>query len=432
MSDQIVDLVADAVGDSECRVALGGGADSAVLLWAATQAIGSERVRSVFVFHGLEGSSALRSAATAVSTAVGVECEVIERLVPDGGNLEARAREARYTAIEAMLNDEEIAMTAHSADDQAETALMRFLRGSGAGGIGGIPFRRGVWRRPFLGISREELRSRAEDLGLTFVDDPANTDERFMRVRMRHRVLPLLVETCGPEVKSLIVRSASLLAADDAHIEAEADAIPVIEIQGGISIPTAPLANATAPIASRVVRRGLRLLLDEHPGSGADVDAVLSVARGLPGVSISDGLHVVSEPPFVTIHREGGAEVSSSLAVKVGDTFMWSGSTYSVSEVEALPPYVSGGRFTTLRAAAFGGGFTIRGVEAGDRIDIEVGSTPVKELLRVAGIPVRLRHNSLLVTVGAKIAALEGVRVAPWARAHHGEPAVIIEREEGM
>jgi hypothetical protein len=93
------------------------------------------------------------------------------------------------------------------------------------------------------------------------------------------------------------------------------------------------------------------------------------------------------------------------------------------------PPAISGGRITVLDAAAVGDGFSIRGFQPGDRIDVTNGSTPVKEVLRVAGVPRRLRPHSPIVTVDGKIAALIGVRVASWARAQRGESGVIIERE---
>jgi len=423
--------VADAVVDDQCLVALGGGADSSVLLWAAVEALGSDRVRSVFVYHGLEGSDDLRSAATAVSDTCGVTCTVIERIVPDGGNLEARARAARYEAIEENLPEGTVALTGHTADDQAETVLMRLLRGSGTGALGGIPSRRGAWRRPLLGISRAELRAAAERLGLPFTDDPANTDRRFMRSRIRHDVMPVIEENFGPDAPARIRRSSRLLAADDAILEAAARKVPIVATVGGVSIPIGPLVSLSQPTASRVVRRALRIMLDEYPGTAADVEVVLSVAHGGGPSTISGALQVVSEPPFVSIFTSDTAPNPEHISLSVGEPFDWFGSTYATDITSHAPPSIAGGRFTVLRHAAVGADLALRGSEPGDRIDIGTGSTPVKEVLRTAGIPARLRPHSLVVTVDAKIAALAGVRVASWARANYGEQAVIIEREVG-
>ncbi|MDK1095968.1 MAG: tRNA lysidine(34) synthetase TilS [Actinomycetota bacterium] len=429
MTDSVVAPVAEALGDRDCLVALGGGADSAVLLWAAAQALGPGHVRGVFVYHGLEGSTELRTAAVEVAETVGVDCSVIERIVPEGGNLEARSRLLRYEALEAAMKEGEVGVTGHTADDQAETSLMRFLGGSGAGAIGGIPHRRGVWRRPLLGVSRATLRAKAEALGLPFTDDPANENRRFMRTRIRHGVLPALEAELGPGVKSRIRRSASLLSADDAFIERAARRIPVLDGDGCVSIPAAPLTTVPVPVASRVVRRALRILLDGHPGGMADVDAVMSVARGGPAVSISDALQVRLEPPFVTMYGSKSADAPPAIEVVIGGSFRWRDAGYTVSIVEQPPPLIPGGRFTVLDAAVVAGVIVIRGVEPGDRIEIDTGSTPVKEVLRAAGVPARTRAHSLVVAIDGRIAAIGGVRVASWARPRHGEQAMVIERE---
>ena len=431
MKDQIIDAVAEAVPDSDCFVALGGGADSAVLLWAATEALGRERVQAVFVHHGLEGSDILFQSALSVAGAVGVQCEVIKRPVHDGGNLEARARTARYDAIEGLIPQDTIALTGHTADDQAETVLMRILRGSGTGAASGIPHRRGIWRRPLLGFSRKALRRTAEDLNLPFADDPANNDPRFVRTRIRHVVLPMIEEQFGPDTKDQILRSSLLFAADDDLLELEARKVQVLPVAGGASIPLGPLRSLPGPIASRVVRRALRIALDGHPGSAGDVDAVLLVANGGPTATISGSHQVVSEPPFLTIAQQQLPVISEGFDVRVGESFTWYGSDYTTRRAETAPTLIGGGRFTVLSARTVGGEFHVRGFWPGDRIDMGYGSTPVKELLRSAGVPVRVRTHSLIVTVGGKIAALVGVRVAPWARSDN-RAAVIIEREEGM
>jgi len=431
VTDDFVDAVRNAVGDDDCIVALGGGADSAVLLWAATEALGADRVRAVFVYHGLEGSKMLEEAATAAATTMDVELQVIERIIPEGGNLEARARTARYESIEPLLRKGMVALTGHTADDQAETVLMRLLRGSGTGAISGIPYRRGFLLRPLLDFSRASLRRTAEDLGLPFADDPGNEDRRFVRARIRNMVMPVIESEFGPDAKSAIRRSGSLMAADDALLESAANRIPIVSVQGGFSIPAGPLTAVPEPVASRAVRRLLRNLLDDAPGTRRDIDAVLAVARGAAAVTITGGLQVTPEPPFVTVCEIDLSEPPDEIDISVGRTFTWHGSEYSVSKAAAAPPLIAGGRFTVLGADAVQNRMSVRGFRKGDRIDIDGGSTPVKEILRAAGVPRRVRPYSLVVTVDAKIAALGGARTASWARATRGEPAIIIERDVG-
>lgn len=431
MNRAVVDPVARAIGERDCVVALGGGADSAVLLAAAVEAVGRERVAAVFVYHGLEGSDELKGAAERVAESCGVACTVLDGIVDDGGNLEARARTARYEAIEAAIPPESVVLAGHTADDQAETVLMRLLRGSGAGGLSGIPDRRGQWRRPFLAQERASLRAIARDLDLDFVDDPANTDRRFMRSRMRHEVMPVIEAEFGAESRRRIIRSSELLADDERVLAREADAVGIIRASGAVSIPTGPIVTSSRPIASRIVRRALRTLLDEYPGSASDIDAVLAVAAGGDPVTISNGYLVNHEPPFVTIHSRNEDPVRDGFEISVGESFEWCGTEYSTFRASRPPPSVNGRRFTILDAEAVGDRIGLRGFSPGDKLETGNGSSPAKELLRTAGIPARLRPRSLMVTVDASIAAVAGVRVASWAKAHHDRSAVVIEREVG-
>ena len=93
--------------------------------------------------HGLPSGELLEKAAIDLTAELGVPLSVLDAPVADGPDLESRAREARYSAIEADLGSGEIAMTGHTADDQAETVVMRLARGSGSAGLSGIPLNAG-------------------------------------------------------------------------------------------------------------------------------------------------------------------------------------------------------------------------------------------------------------------------------------------------
>lgn len=112
------------------------------------------------------------------------------------GGLEEAAREARYRVFEELLEADDLLLMAHHADDQAETVLFRLLRGTGVAGLAGMPTDRplGAGRlfRPLLAFNRAELEHWARLAGLSWVDDPSNTDESFDRNFLRHRILPEL------------------------------------------------------------------------------------------------------------------------------------------------------------------------------------------------------------------------------------------------
>lgn len=424
-----VSAVRDAVGDSSCLVALGGGADSAVLLWAAVEALGTDRVTAVFVFHDLEGSTLLRTSATELALSLNVNISVLNRPISSGGNIEARARNARYEAMDELLSGGVVGLTGHTADDQAETIMMRLFRGSGSGGLAGIPYRRGPWRRPLLEISRKSLRRTATNLDLPFADDPANEDVRYVRSRIRHTIVPLIESELGAESMDNVRRSGRLLKADDDLLRAAADLIHASPFPGGVALPTAQLVTVTLPVSSRAIRSALSPLLDGAPPTANDVDAVLRVAKGDAGVTISRGFSVVNEGPMVTIYAPDGQTVPDGQTLVVGEPFEWNNNRYTVTATDAAARYLSGGRFTVLDADAVVEGMSIRGPLPGDRIDTGEGSTPVKEVLRAAGVSARVRPHSLVVTVADIIAALVGVRVASWAAPRPGQSAIVVERE---
>lgn len=120
-----------------------------------------------------------------------------------GDGTEAAARRARYAAFETLLPADAVLLLAHHADDQAETLLLRLLRGSGLKGLSAMPTERslsgaaGEQRRlvrPWLGLSRSELEGAARAMSLNWVDDPSNTDTLYDRNWLRHQVLPALTE----------------------------------------------------------------------------------------------------------------------------------------------------------------------------------------------------------------------------------------------
>jgi len=421
--------VADSVGERPCVVAVGGGADSAMLLQATLEAGTGGGVRAVFAFHGLEASYLLEASARKLTESLGTDLCVVDAAILDGSDLEARARHARYTAIEASITDEELVLTGHTADDQAETVLMRLMRGSGAGGLAGIPARRGPWTRPFLGFGRRELRTEAERLGLPFVDDPANEDDRFLRSRIRHRLLPEIERNYAPGIAGDLVRTATLLADDDEFLSSLSTAIEVSTISGYVALPVAAIVSAPTPVATRAIRRALRQCGDAYPGSRDDVEAVLTVARGGATAVIGGNIEVRREQPMVILATSSPEPCDPPMGLDAASLFVWGHQAYRVERRPYPVPQRTSGRFTVVLAPGPGDVPAVRAVLPGDRIDIGVGSTPVAEILRDHGVPVGNRSCWPMVTIGGKIAAVHGIRTAVWAAPHNGDDVMIIERE---
>jgi len=429
MTTRFTAAVADAVGDRSCVVALGGGADSAMLLHATVMAGPRGGVRAVFAFHDLDASHLLERAARDLTDTLNIDLTVVDAATTDGPGLEARARHARYAAIEADLDEDEFVLTGHTADDQAETVLMRLMRGSGAGGLAGIPATRGPWRRPFLGFGRRELRTEAERIGLPFVDDPANEDDRFLRSRVRHRLLPEIAANYSPGISTDLVRTASLLGRDDSFLESLSDGIAVSARSGNTTLPVAAVMSAPLPVATRAIRRALRECGDVYPGSMADVEAVLDVARTGATSVISGRIRVRRESPMIVFAQSDPEPCDPPLDIDTEPSFQWGRHGYRVERRRYPVPQRTAGRFSVVSAGIAGSGFSARPVMPGDRIDIGNGSTPVAELLRDHGVPEMSRPCWLLIAIDGKIAAVHGVRTAQWATPGNGDDVIIIERE---
>ena len=390
-------------------VCLGGGADSAVLAWAAR----ARPVRAVFVDHGLAGSGRLAAAAAAVADRVGLELSLVAAPVDDGPSLEGRAREARVAALSRFRGDDEWLATGHSADDQAETVLAHLLRGAGTPGLAGIAPSRFPWVRPLLGFSRAELRAVAVELELPFVDDPANDDLRHLRNRLRREVIPNLEAEYNPKLREALVRTAALLAADDAELSRLADGVVITERLGAMLLPIPVLTTLAAPIASRVVRRALRRFLDPYAGSHADVGRVLGLAAAGSGrETLSRGVTAEVEGPYVALHAVALIP-PGPIHLAVPGSVAWAEWRLETTRPESGSTHPTGAQL--LEPALTRGGVDVRPAVAGDRIALRSGSKLVRDAMSEAGIPRRLRPVWPVITVGAKIAAVPAVRVAPWA-----------------
>jgi tRNA(Ile)-lysidine synthase len=185
------DLAALGPAETPLGIAYSGGPDSLALLLLAAAAFPGA-VRAATVDHGLrEGSAAEAALAGRICEALGVPHSTLSVAVAAGASVQALAREARYQALSAWMSVHSVPtlLTAHHLDDQAETLLMRLLRGTGVAGLAGIRACRSLGEarllRPLLGWRRAELAQVAAASGLAFAADPSNRDEAFDRVRIR-------------------------------------------------------------------------------------------------------------------------------------------------------------------------------------------------------------------------------------------------------
>ncbi len=200
------------------HIGFSGGLDSTVLLHLLAELAKREHlpvIKAIHVHHGLQpAAEAWPVHCQQVCQALSVPLHVVSVQVMPGASLEQAARDARYKAFSGQLSGDEVLLTGQHRDDQAETLLFRLLRGAGLRGLAGMPVSRALGRgqlvRPLLGVSREELGLYAAAHGLSWVDDPSNSNSRFARNHLRNEVLPV-IKARWPQAATNIARAAAHL-----------------------------------------------------------------------------------------------------------------------------------------------------------------------------------------------------------------------------
>lgn len=261
-------------------VGLSGGLDSCALLHllAHHPPARAAGLRALHVHHGLHADAdAWTGHCVALCAALDVELTIVPVSVArDAGcGLEAAAREARYLAFAATLADGDTLALGHHRDDQAETFLLRALRGSGPGGLGAMhrwrPLGSAQLWRPLLDTARADLRAHARMHGVAWTEDPSNRDVDFDRNFLRERVLPLLRQR-WPQVDAAFARSAALLADADALLaDGDAAALTTAATADPTCVSVSQLLLLAPARRARVLRRWIAgLPLPPLPGNGVE------------------------------------------------------------------------------------------------------------------------------------------------------------------
>jgi tRNA(Ile)-lysidine synthase len=261
-------------------IAVSGGPDSLALLLLAAAALPG-RVAAATVDHGLRAEAAAEAEFVGRCCAeIGVPHRTLRVTVADGASVQARAREARYAALAAWAAEEglEAVLTGHHADDQAETLLMRLVRGSGLGGLAGIRARSRisglqVWR-PLLSWRRAELGEIVRDVGLRPVEDSSNMDETHDRVRMRGR----LAGAPWLDPAALARSAAALAEAEEAMEWALARLAPERVSEDGHALLLDP-DGLPAELVRRLVLLCLRRIEADAAPRGEQVTALIETLR---------------------------------------------------------------------------------------------------------------------------------------------------------
>ena len=272
--------------------ALSGGPDSVALVSALA---GLARTRGFVVVaahldHGLrEGSAADAAFCATLCERLGIPlrngtADVPGRARRERGGLEQSARRERYAflrKVKAEVGAAAIAV-AHTRDDQAETVLLRLLRGSGRTGLAAMRPRAGDLVRPMLSVSRRQVLAHLAAHALPWREDPTNDDTRILRNRVRHELIPYLESRFNPALRRTLARAATAVAAEQDLLDGLAADLSsrAVRFEAGVSvIDRTALAAAPEALARLVLRKALRGAGGLRGVGRVHVERLLGLAR---------------------------------------------------------------------------------------------------------------------------------------------------------
>jgi tRNA(Ile)-lysidine synthase len=328
-------------------VALSGGPDSVALLHLLREleAGGELTVAGVaHLNHGLRENAARDEAfCRALAEKMGIPFRAERADVADLAarlrtSLEDAGRQARYEFFDRVAVDLGAAAiaTGHTRDDQAETFLLRLVRGAGPRGLASIYPRSGKVIRPLLDVGREELRTYLASMGEDYCDDETNRDLRIPRNRIRHELLPYLQREFSPGITDVLAREAAIARDDEDRLHQEAIEIADLivlkssvrvrhsrlggesdatEETGTVEVDAPALAALHPALGSRVARLALALLAPTRFIGFEHVERFLELARSGDGALSLPGQHAVRRGTRLVLNREPFRQFENSFRV---------------------------------------------------------------------------------------------------------------------
>jgi tRNA(Ile)-lysidine synthetase-like protein len=371
-------------------VACSGGADSVALL-ALSTAAGIGPV-AVHVDHGARpGSSSEADHVAALAERLGARFHSESVRVPPGPGFEARAREARYGALEAArsLLGASTVLVAHTRDDQAETVLLNVLRGAALAGLAGMAEQRGTIRRPLLDVPRADLLAVCAALGLTWIDDPMNADVAHRRVWLRREVIPPLEAGADRDLRGVLARQAALVRADDEVLED-------LAADAAAALGDPPDAAGLSALRPALVRRVVRRWLGPPPVSAEHTEAILQVASGSRrAVDLPGGDRIVrADGRLARLPGTAGGTGAEPVPVPLPGASAGFGVRLESWVERAAPVHWPDGRWTAVfDADQVGERACLRAPAPGERFQPlgMTGTKAVAEALRESGVPAESR-----------------------------------------
>ncbi len=389
--------------------------------------------------HGLRGDESDGDEEFVASLASRLSLRFVVRRLPSGAlegapeGLEAAARRARRSFLEEAAREtgsERVAL-GHTRDDQAETLLLRLLRGAGTRGLGGIhPVAEGRFIRPLLGVARSEIEGELRDRGISWREDSSNADLSHTRNRIRAQLLPLLRREYNPEIVPALARTAEILREEEAYLESVTRDLAerlVRRDDSGVTLSIPALRLLPPALRRRILRLAFEEAAGEagslaHPGFDQveHLEALAREGRHGAAITLGEGLEarvlyadlalLSGPPPF-------GQEAEVPLPVPGEATLPDLGLRLRAREVEASavsdPRAAGAPDRALLDADRLPGPLAVRSRRAGDAFRPLgcAGESKLKAYFIDRKVPRPAREKVPLVVSGDRIAWVVGFQI---------------------
>lgn len=442
---------------SRVLLAVSGGADSMALALAAAQLRENDYFETfvLHVEHGLRGAEALQDAELVQNFChehnLPYNCHHVDVAAyadANGLSTESAARKLRYAALqdEAVRLKTDYIVTAHHADDQAETVLLKLLRGTSAAGLSGMSHVHGNIIRPFLELSRADLVEFCDAFHVKYCHDSSNDDVAYTRNRIRRELLPYLEQRFNPSVRQTLIQTATLLSEDEAYFDKLVQAAISRRVQQNgneVILEVTGWGDMPAPVRKRLLRACYFMAgaNDNNDLSYRQTNAMDAMClKGDSGKRLNltgritasyayEKLQLAYEQGKNTVGQKDSAQFTVQIAVPAEKTAVTvPGGVVELTSVcgsfsEVLKKYADGDMQLLLKChlllypmELLNDSLTLRHRCSGDRFSPYggAGSKKLKDYFIDKKVPRTERDKKLLLCCGDKILGIFTVAVGAW------------------
>lgn len=417
-------------------IAYSGGVDSCVLLNVLAQLrqeFPEIKLKAIHIHHGLfKEADQWAEHCQKICAELKVDLQIIKVEVKrsKGISIEEAARSARFSALAKILQENDVLITAHHADDQAETCLLQFLRGAGIKGLASMPsiisFAKGFLARPFLKISRADILNCAKKNNLSWIEDKSNHDLNFTRNFLRFKIMPEFKKR-WPNVNKTISRAANNCAEANELLK-DLAVQDMRKLQGSITntLSIARLQKLSLPRQKNVLRQWIQTQGFRLPSAiklqhiitdviNARIDAAPCVAWGKIEIRrFKDELYVL--PPLMDFDRNKTLTWDGKKPLKLPENL-------GVLQIKKV---VGEG----LKADILNKNIEIRFRQGGEQCKLlgRTGTHKLKKLFQEWNVPPWKRDRIPLLYVNNKFAAIIGYVICQEFVAQNNEDGIVVKQ----